>query len=138
MKHLMVAVTTTMLITGCAQVPPTAVPDTAKDPVGHAEHELKELNVSEVQDQLSRFVEIIELIEQTSAPADANPAPDRRNSQQLTTLISAFSENLENLNDSHNETQTLREILNLGDQFSSVDNKLFSSLLGVITRDIDK
>lgn len=128
--------------TACTNLQPTPTPDET--------HRIKvkdsaePLDLAEVQNQLSKFVEIIELLNQTKLPAAGDNTtadvsakqtdPANTVAPKLEELVTAINENLEQLDNAKDEAETVQQMLSIADQLSDNKQNIFSGLFDIIIR----
>lgn len=155
MPRLAIIAAASLLITGgCStlQTPAVQTP-VAADTTIVKKKAAGELDLVEVRDQLSLFVEIIELLAQsenagtaienvaTGIPIDikadiaTNSKSAPTDTQQLTDIVKSINNNLEKLDKAQNETQSIRQLLAIADQYSGNKLNLFSSMFEILARE---
>lgn len=152
MKYISLPVlTTTLLLTGCAHLSADKNTTVITKPVSAENAELKDLDLIQVQDQLARFVEIIDLLNQVKPAADTDNSAgvpvrisplaatkdnsDLPDSQRVENVIAAINDNLAKIDTAGGEAETIRQLLEITDQFSGNKNNLFTGMFNIITRD---
>lgn len=129
--------------TGCASLQQT--PDADETHRIKVKDNAEPIDLIQVQNQLSKFVEIVELLNQTkSAGSEGNIVTESAAKKSTATaitarpkldeLVTAINDNLEQLDDAKDEAKAIRQMLSIADQFSGNKQNLFSGLFDIIIK----